>query len=45
VFGNVVTFQSYFYLEIHQIIFFILKKLFLTLEHQNNLKNIKKILI
>jgi len=40
----IVFFQSVFYLEIHQnnIFLFFKKKLFLTSEHQNNLKNIKK---
>ena len=38
----VVTFQSIFYLEMHQNnIFFILKKLFLISSHQNNLKTPK----
>jgi len=39
----VVIFQSVFYSEMHQNnIFFILKKLFLTLAQQNNLKTLTK---
>jgi hypothetical protein len=47
-FGSVVAvaFQSVFHLKMNQNnIFFILKKLFLTSAHQNNLKTTKKILI
>jgi hypothetical protein len=39
VFGSAVVFQSVFHAEIHQNdIFFIFKKLFLRLAHQNNPK-------
>jgi hypothetical protein len=47
VFGSVVAvvFQSAFYLEMHQNIFFYFFKIFLILVHQNDLKTQKKKLI
>jgi len=40
-----VAFQSVFYAEMHQnYIFFIFKKLFLKLTHQNNSKHTKKLI-
>jgi hypothetical protein len=47
VFGSVVAvaFQSVFHLDMYQNnIFFIFKKLFLTLAHQNDLKTPKKLI-